>query len=66
MLHSQATNQRAAGMRHEESLRFCQNDVIASHYESGAVPAEGLMLSAGLADALQGVRYGVGTYQRQY
>jgi hypothetical protein len=56
MLHSQVTNQRAAGMRHEESLRFCQNDVIASHYESGAftVPADGPMLSAGLADALQG------------
>jgi hypothetical protein len=56
MLHSQVTNQRAAGMRHEESLRFCQNDVIASHYESGAftVPADAPMLSAGLADALQG------------
>jgi hypothetical protein len=44
-------------MRHDELWRLCQNDVAASHYESSAfiVPAGGPMLSAGLADALQGV-----------
>ncbi len=44
-------------MSHYESARLCQNDVVASHYESRAlvVPAGGPMLLAGLTDTLQGV-----------
>jgi len=44
-------------MSHYESARLCQNDVVASHYESSAlvVPAGGPMLLAGLTDTLQGV-----------
>ena len=44
-------------MSHYESTRLCQNDVVASHYESSAcvVPAGGPMLLAGLTDTLQGM-----------
>jgi hypothetical protein len=44
-------------MSHYESARLCQNDVVASHYESTALvaPAGDPMLLAGLTDTLQGV-----------
>jgi len=44
-------------MGHYESMRLCQNDVVASHYERTALvaPAVGPVLLADLMDTLQGV-----------
>ena len=44
-------------MGHYKSARLCQNDVMASHYESSALvaPASSPMSLVGLTDTLQGV-----------